>query len=595
MSYNFTYPPIENHGVLLNNRTATLISSEGSVDFACFPNFDSLPVFFSLLDSKDGGYFKIEPLIDNFQTSQEYETDTNILKTNFFKEKQRILSILDFLPMTKENSVYFSEIHRRIEALSDLEVKITFAPFATKDRKNFIKFDKKGYLVKTSERSQFLSGNINLENIDGKFQGNIKMKTGQVVWLVSAYNLTRAYSVEFFNSDKRLWETRKFWKEWIIRSKYQGVFYETVNRSLLILKGLFFEPTGFMVAAATTSLPESIGGERNWDYRYMWIRDTAYVIEAMAKAGFVDEAMKFYLSIIDRYEKDGRLYSLYPISEDGILKEEITQLPGYENTAPVRFGNDAHNQLQIDQYASFISGLRILIENGGYLSIHTLEKVLSVGEKLEEIWNQPDSSIWEIRGEKRNFVYSKLMAWKAFVDLGWLSSSLGMDELKNRYDNIASQIRLDIINNGISKRGYYSQSYGSDEIDASLLRMPLVGFCDFSDPIYVNTFNAIEKFLMKENFLFKRYTLDDGLRGEDNAFLMLTYWYIRNLMIAGNIDKASNILIGIIDKMNSLGILPEELEFGTGRYLGNYPQALSHLSLVLTIFDYNQRINNINI
>lgn len=587
------YPPIENHGVLLNNRTAALISAEGNVDFACFPNFDSLPVFSSLLDAEKGGYFKIEPVLDGLKSLQEYETDTNILKTNFYLDNERLLSILDFLPMTRENSVYFSEIHRRVEALSDIDVLVKFAPFLTKEREEFIKYDNKGYMIKSANRSQFLAGKVALKQTDYSFEGIIHMRTGQVLWLVSAYNLSRAYDIEFFSSERRLWETRKFWREWIIRSKYQGVFYEVINRSLLILKGLFFEPTGFMVAAPTTSLPESIGGERNWDYRFMWIRDTAYVIEAMAKAGYVDEAMKFYLSLIDRYEKDGRLYSLYPISDDGILTEEVTDLSGYKNTSPVRFGNDAHNQLQIDQYASFISGLRILIENGGYLSIHTLEKVLSVGDKLEEIWNQPDSSIWEIRGTKRDYVYSKVMAWKAFVDLAWLSSSLGMDELSNRYSDISSEIRQDIIQKGISKNGYYSQSYGSDDIDASLLRMPLVGFCDFTDPIYANTFRAIEKNLMRGDFLFKRYSTDDGLRGEDNAFLMLTFWYIRNLLMVGDIKKASNGLIWVMKRMNPIGLLPEELEFGSMRYLGNYPQALSHLSLMLTIFDYDQRIKKI--
>ncbi len=586
------YPLLENHGVLLNNRTAALVSSDGSVDFACFPNFDSQPVFASILDLSKGGFFRIAPEVDNYQSFQDYEPDTNILKTNFFKGSSKILTLLDFLPMTRENSVYFSEIHRRVEALDDVKVKIEFAPFLLSERSEFIKADEKGYFVRSPSKSQFLSTNLKMDEENGQFVGSIEMTAGQVFWIVTAFNLSRPYSVEFFNSERRLWETRKFWKEWIIRTKYQGVFYETVNRSLLILKGLFFEPTGFMVAAPTTSLPESLGGERNWDYRFMWIRDTAYVIEAMVKAGYIDEAMKFYLSIIDRYEKDGRLYSLYPISEDGILEEEILNLNGYDDTPPVRVGNDAHRQLQVDQYASFISGLRILIENGGYLSIHTLEKVLAVGEALEKIWKYPDSSIWEFRTERRDFVYSKLMAWKAFVDLAWLSSKLGMSELQSKYDNIATEVRKDIISNGISKKGYYAQSYGSDEIDASLLRMPLVGFCDFSDPIYVNTFNVIKKFLMKDDFLFLRYSTKDGIKGDDNAFLMLTFWYIRNLLVQGDLEKASEGLIWIVNKMNSLGILPEELEFKTHRYLGNLPQALSHLSLLLAIFDYDERIKN---
>lgn len=326
------FPRIEDHGVLLNNRTAALVSKHGEVDFACFPNFDSEMVFSSILDREKGGYFSIHPVNRNLEAKQYYEPDTNILHTMFSDKRNKIMSVMDFLPMSFEHAVYFSEIHRRIETYADVNIEIDFNPFILKNRKSIEKVDSKGYMVYSENSSQFLSTDLDLQVEGNSVTGTVNLPATEVRWLVTTHNLKKAYPPELFFSEDRLWQTRRFWKEWLMKSKYQGIFYDIVNRSLLTLKGLFFEPNSFMVASATTSLPESIGGERNWDYRFMWVRDTAYVIEGLVQLGYIEEATKFYLSIIDRFEKDGKLSSIYRVSEDSIIDETSLDLSGYMNS-----------------------------------------------------------------------------------------------------------------------------------------------------------------------------------------------------------------------------------------------------------------------
>ncbi len=584
------FPRIEDHGVLLNNRTAALVSKHGEVDFACFPNFDSEMVFSSILDREKGGYFSIHPVNRNLEAKQYYEPDTNILHTMFSDKRNKIMSVMDFLPMSFEHAVYFSEIHRRIETYADVNIEIDFNPFILKNRKSIEKVDSKGYMVYSENSSQFLSTDLDLQVEGNSVTGTVNLPATEVRWLVTTHNLKKAYPPELFFSEDRLWQTRRFWKEWLMKSKYQGIFYDIVNRSLLTLKGLFFEPNSFMVASATTSLPESIGGERNWDYRFMWVRDTAYVIEGLVQLGYIEEATKFYLSIIDRFEKDGKLSSIYRVSEDSIIDETSLDLSGYMNSSPVRIGNGASNQLQIDQYASLIISLRMLLENSGFLSVHTTEKVFLIGNSLINIWREPDSSIWEIRGDKRNYVYSKALAWKALTDLSWLYSKMGNEEYAKTVMTEARSLREEIYGKGISSSGYFKQSYETDDVDSALLRLPLFGFCTMADNVYKNTFTEIEERLMPEKFLFRRYTLQDGLRGEDNAFLMVSFWYIRNLIQDGRLQTAHDGLMMILDLLNDVSLLPEELEFKTHRYLGNYPQAFSHLSLITTIMEYNRAL-----
>jgi GH15 family glucan-1,4-alpha-glucosidase len=591
MQISSNYPRIENHGVLLNNRTAALVSSEGEIDFACFPNFDSEMIFSSILDRERGGYFTVKPVAPNVEGSQYYEPDTNILFTVFRSGGKRILSIMDFLPMSSESFVYFSEIHRRIEAFQDVKISVSFSPFQKEYRTKARAIDHNGYMFFSRKSTQFLSTRLDLDLNEDSVTGIFELPETEVLWMVTAHNLKKAYPPEIFSSERRLWQTRKFWKEWLMRSSYQGIFYDVVNRSLLTLKGLFFEPTGFMVASPTTSLPESIGGERNWDYRFMWVRDTSYAIESLLQMGYLNEATRFYLSVMDQFEKDGKLFSVYGISSDSVLEEEILDYSGYEGSKPVRIGNAARSQLQVDQYASLISSLRLLLENSGLISAHMLEKVFLLGDTLMKIWKMPDSSIWEIRGKKRHYVYSKVLAWKGITDLSWLYKQMGDEKSSREASKEAELIKKEVYKRGVSPSGYFTQSYASEDIDASLLRLPLIGFCPVDDPVYKRTFEEIENKLMPEKYMLKRYTLDDGLKGNDNSFILLSFWYIRNLLRMGRLAEAHEGIIKMLGLLNDLYLMPEEIEFGSHRYLGNYPQALSHFSFIMAVYEYNKAIS----
>lgn len=587
------FQKIEDHGVIFNNRTAALVASNGEIDWACFPNFDSDPVFFSLLDSKRGGYFKTYP--ENLKNGyQYYEGDTNILYTFFYNNNEKVLKIMDFMPTTKYPTMYFSEIHRYVQAYRSVNLLLEFSPFDRSKRRKIIERKDTGYLVKQNGKSMLISAHIKMVEEKNILKGKYTMKMGEGFWIVISYGLDKIYSLKNFRSDDRLVEARNYWKNWLSKSKYGGKYYDIVNRSLLTLKGLFFEPNSFMVAAPTTSLPESIRGERNWDYRYTWIRDTAYVIDIFSKLGYLDEATIFLNRIIDRIEREGELSSIYTISGKKDISERIVDWEGYEKSRPVRFGNDAFSQFQLDQYGSLIHGIYELVMNGGTINMHIWEKMRKITDMIIENWKKPDNSIWEFRTEPKHYVYSKVLAWRAIKDMIELQNYYNIDDddyfillndtLKSIYDSI--------IKNGISKDNYFTQYYGSEYIDAAHLRLPLIGFCSADDLTFQNTFKQIEKRLMVEDFLFKRYDSEDGLKSEDNAFLILSFWYIEDLLKMGDFDRAREGLIKIMNMFNNLYLLPEEIEFKTHRYLGNYPQALSHLGLISAIISVENKIFN---
>jgi len=584
------YFPIENHLPILNNRSGALITNNGKIDFACFPNFDSPPVFFSILDKSKGGFFDIILNGNEFYSDISYEEDTLIVKIDYYNKKEMLARLIWFMPMHHEPSIYFPEIYARLEAFYPTDVELNFAPFKTNKRK-FNIYENKGVKASEGERSLTLISNDNFEIEDNIAKSQFTLKQGNIKWLVLSYGLDFPLSINAFHPNFRLNETRKFWKSWVLKSNYEGIESKSLNRSFLIIKGLFFEPSGFMVAALTTSLPESIGGGRNWDYRYMWIRDTSFVIEALIRAGYFDEALRFYLNIVDAIEKEGKIYSVYTLNgkkaSDEVIDEE---LEGYYGSKPVRFGNNAGRQLQIDQYVSLIHGLRIIFDQGGMPSTHIISKVIKIGLNLEKIWHYPDSSIWEIRGRRRHYTYSKIMAWLGFSDLEYLARKTFSNSLAERFKRSKDEVYEFIIQNCVYRDSYFSHYPGTDKLDASLLIIPLIDFMKPEDPIFLNTLDLIVKRLMREKYLFKRYEIDDGLNGEDNAFLMLSFWYLRDLIRLKRLDEVTEGINFFTRLFNREHVLPEEIEFGSHRYLGNYPQAISHYSWALLLMDYSKFI-----
>ena len=584
------YLHIADYAPIFSNRTTALIGKTGSIDWGCFPNVDSDPVFFSILDKKKGGFFRVMPKGKGFEVSQKYVGETNILETSFYKGGRRELSITDFLPTVSEPNIYFSEIHRIVKAYSDATISLDFFPFG--DGARTTTADKKyGYVVSDGERHEFLSTDAKLARKGGGFSGALTMRKGEERAIVAAFGVSKPFAIDGFQTMSRLQQTKDYWRGWLSGMKYDGYGSESIARSALALKGLFFSPTGFMVAAPTTSLPESVGGTRNWDYRYTWIRDTAYVIDTMLLLGFKNEASRFLYSVIDRIEREGKVDTIYPVSRKRMGTEIQESLEGYMHSVPVRLGNAAASQFQLDQYAALIDAVRIFMDNGGIVNMHMWTIIRDLIEKIVKLWHMPDNSIWEIRAQQRDYVYSKALTWKALLDAAQIAQNLGIERVfRERIRDEAAAIRAEIEDKGVSENGgYYVQYYGGKGVDGALLRLPLIGYVSAKSKRFVNTLKEVEKRLMKEDFLFKRYDEDDGM-GEDNAFLLLSFWYIEDLILIGDYKRAEQGLKRIMGYTNDVGILPEEIEFGSHHYLGNYPQALSHLSFVSALLKYNKYV-----
>ncbi len=589
------YIKIANHGVIFNNRTAVLIGFDGTIDWACFSNFDSKPVFDSILDYKKGGYFILKPVLD-LQINQYYEEFTNILITEFIKDNNIILRLTDFLPTSKFSKINFSEVHRFVEALSDVEIQIYFKPtFNYGKEVPSIEKNKNGYLFRGTDTSVGITTHFKLYmNKNMVYNKNIKLKKGSYQWVVISTGINHLSPVEEYKSFKRLEETRDYWKNWSNSIDYHGLYHKYLLRSALTLKGLFYAPTGMMVAAPTSSLPESIGGERNWDYRLTWTRDTSYVIEALSLIGLNDEATEFLYNLMDRINTDKKLRTIYSIDNSNAMDEVIIDYSGYMDSKPVRMGNKAADQLQIDQYGSIVNAIYSFSLAGGIVTIQLWDFILGILNSLKLIWKYPDSSIWEFRTEPKQYVYSKLITWSAYHRAVIMGKQLGYSAPYVEWKLTENEIKEDILKNGYNTTiNSFTQYYGSNNTDASLLLMPLMDFLPPDDDRITGTIKKIENDLMYDNYLFKRYSGDDGIKGDDNAFLLLSFWYIEDLIKMGRIKDAKNVLELILNLSNHLMLFSEEIDLNTHDMLGNFPQAITHLGVIRVITKLNNEFKKI--
>ena len=593
--YRENYIKIGDHGAIFNNRTSALVGLDGTIDWACFPDFDSDPIFDSILDSKKGGFFMFKP-VEESKITQYYEEFTNILITEFIQNEKIVLRLTDFLPTSDCATLNFPEIHRFVEVLSGIRVKICFKPsFHFNSETPKVIENENGFLFQGENSSVGLSSNFKLTSGDGiVYNNNLFLGAGTYQWLVISTDINYIHKVEEYKSYQRLEETRIYWKNWTNKITYHGLWHKYLLRSALVLKGMFYEPTGLMVAAPTSSLPESIGGERNWDYRYTWVRDTTYVIEALSMIGLKDEASKFLYGLMNMIHRDHKLRTIYPLDETRELAEKILDYSGYMNSAPVRMGNQAVEQLQVDQYGSIINAIYHFELSGGIVTLQLWDFIVEILDTLKLIWTYPDSSIWEFRSEPRHYVYSKLMSWAAFHFAGLIGKKLSYSANYEEWNKIENEIREEILTKGFStEANSFVQSYGSDEIDASILRLPLLNFLNADDPRVLGTINAVESKLMNSSYLFKRYLENDGLKGEDNGFLLLTFWYIEDLIKMERVGEAKDILEYILNMSNHLMLFSEEIDLKSNDMLGNFPQAISHLGVIRTITLLNNQFKKI--
>ena len=584
------YQPIENYGVIGNMQSIALVSIEGSIDFLCYPNFDSPTLFAALLDDKKGGYFQISPKLDDRRIRQLYLPETNILLTRFLSE-DGLAELTDYMPVDRRDG-NANEIVRNVKVIrGSVDFTLRCAPRFNYARNQHSLTVNDGHAIFTPADTEApplaLLSTIPLTAEGNDVAARFTLHAGESANFVFGAVHKDMVRPDLDAIEDQFRKTSGFWKSWIGRSKYRGRWREMVNRSALLLKMLMSEEYGSMVAAPTFSLPEEIGGVRNWDYRYTWLRDATFSLYALIRLGYVDESESFIAWLKDRLSDDaerGPLQVMYGIDGRQKLDEyELENLDGYEGSRPVRVGNAAYQQLQLDIYGEMMDSVYLATKYGKPLSYEGWQGIQRILAWLAKNWQRPDEGIWEVRGGAREFVHSRMMCWVAFdraLRLGIKRSLPGpLDEWRKLRDEIRDDIFTNFWNPELQS---FVQSRGSKNLDASVLLMPLVRFISPIDPMWLSTMKAIETHLVEDTLVY-RYDAEgsrvDGLPGGEGSFTACSFWYVECLARAGQLDKAELLFEKLLGYANHLGLYSEQL--GTnGRHLGNFPQAFTHLALI---------------
>lgn len=590
------YLPLEDYGIIGNNRTAVLVSRRGSVDFAGFPRFDSPPTFLALLDREKGGNFELRPADPKVSSELSYEPGTNVLVHTFRSEDGSEASLVDFCPEVGSEQILMSEIHRRLSLTrGTMAFELVFRPrFGYARGVPSFEISSHGALARHDAGSASLVTYRPLLEAGGEVRSAFSLEPGQEEWFVFSHGSETVTPLEAFQPAQRLESTLRYWRDWSGRSSYHGRWRGLVERSALTLKLLFYRPTGAMVAAPTTSLPEVVGGVRNWDYRYTWVRDTALAVRSLFRLGYDEEALSFVYWLLSLLVRDReRLRVLYDVEGRSPPPEtELDSLEGYRGSRPVRVGNAAHEQVQLDMYGNVLDVANLLEIHGGVISVDLWRELRHLVNRVVELWPTPDRSIWEVRGPPRHFVYSKVMCWVA-LDRGLsLGQRLGMVADYELWDQTREKVRQSILTDGLTPDGRsFAWYYGASSVDASLLRLPLLGFLRAEDPRMVATAERVEQELTDGPWVY-RYRIEDGLpqSGMEGSFLPCAFWRIEYYTLRGELERARRLLEGLLEGVASLGLLPEEIG-PRGGYLGNYPQAFSHLALLLAVTRLNEALD----
>jgi GH15 family glucan-1,4-alpha-glucosidase len=583
-------PRIEDYGFLSDLQSAALVDRSGSIDWLCFPRFDSPACFAALLGGEGHGRWLLAPASDGGDVRRRYRPDSLVLETEHTNGEGTV-RLLDFMPPRGRNP----DVVRIVEGVSGrVEMRMQLV----------IRFDYGAIVpwVKKADDDSLIA----IAGPDALCLRTPVATRGEGLTTVAEFAVEEGDRVPFvltwFSSHHRLPrvvdpvraldETVAYWRQWCSACRYDGEYKEPVLRSLMTLKGLQYLPSGGIVAAATTSLPEQLGGVRNWDHRYCWLRDATYTLHALIDAGYVDEAQAWRDWLLRAVAGDpAELQIMYgPAGERRLTEFELDWLPGYEGSRPVRIGNAASEQLQLDVYGEIVDTLYEGNLRGLPPDLHGLKVQLKLLDFLEDGWRQPDDGIWEVRGGRRHFTHSKVMAWVAFDRAIKAGERFGVEgPMMKRFRRARQQIHDDVIANGFdSGRGTFVQSYGSTELDASLLLIPVVGFLPGDDPRVVETVETIHRQLCTDG-LVQRYSHEaggvhdvDGLPPGEGAFLLCSFWLAEAFAAMGRIDEAGALFERILGLQTDLGLLSEEYDREHGRLLGNFPQAFSHVGVVNT-------------
>ena len=580
---------IEDYGLIGDLQTAALVSREGCIDWLCLPRFDSGAMFAALLGDADNGHWSLQPAGDFRASGRRYRGDTLILETDF-KTASGAARVLDFMPprQTEPDVVRIVEgVRGRVEFHMELVLRFDYGSIVP-----WVRREDGALVAVAGPDAVALRTDVELEGRDLRTHARFSVSEGERRPIVLTWYPSNEKPPPPIDPFRALADTENFWTEWADRCEDVGPWAETVRRSLLTLKALTYAPTGGIVAAATTSLPEWIGGVRNWDYRYCWLRDATLTLLAFLRAGYVEEAGAWRDWLLRAVAGDpADLQIMYGVAGERRLTEvELGWLSGYEGSRPVRVGNAASDQLQLDVFGEIVEALYRARAKGLGASDDAWRITRHLFDWLESGWREEDEGIWEVRGPRRHFTHSKVMAWVAFDRAVKTVERWGREGPVDRWRAVREEIRRDVLANGFDTDvGAFVQHYGSKRLDASLLLVPLVGFLPATDPRVVGTVAAIQRDLMRGGFV-ERYRADDenvdvdGLPPGEGVFLPCSFWLAAVLARQGRRDEAVELYERLLSIRNDLGLISEEYDPDAGRLLGNFPQAFTHIGMVETAF-----------
>jgi GH15 family glucan-1,4-alpha-glucosidase len=595
------YLPIEEHGVIGDLRTVALVGTEGTIDWYCPERFDAPSVFGAILDAERGGAYRIAPAHAGWKSRQLYFPDTNVLITRFLSE-EGVAEVIDFMPPAVHGGHGAGRLVRSVLGIrGEITIRVEVDPRFDYGRKTHeAHCAEHGVVFGSDGLSLGLSSRVPLELRDGRAVGEITLRAEERCSFVLETDDGNGGPRPYSEAETRalFTETVTYWRRWLRGCRYRGRWRETVNRSALVLKLLTYEPTGAIVAAPTTSLPEHLGGERNWDYRYTWIRDAAFSLYGLLRLGFTEEAAAFGSWLAERFRErmhgeSGPLQIMYGIDGRPDLAEEILDhLEGYRGSAPVRIGNDAATQLQLDIYGELVDSIYLTNKYGDPISHEGWENLCNIVDWVSENWDQPDEGIWETRGGRQDFTYSRLMCWVAIERAVRIARHRGLPADLVRWTRVRDEIYGQIMARGWHPdRGAFVQHYDTDVLDASVLLMPLVKFIAPTDPRWLSTLDLLGKELVSDSLVY-RYNIEaapDGLTGDEATFSICSFWYVEALARAGHLDEARIAFEKMLTYANHLGLYSEEIG-PTGEQLGNFPQAFTHLALISAAFNLDRQL-----
>jgi pentatricopeptide repeat protein len=604
------YPNISEHGLIGDLQTCALVTSDGTVDFFCCPRFDSPSIFASLLDADGGGYFSIKPASEGYVTRQLYLPNTAMLITRFMTP-DGVGEVLDFMPVIEGEPTDRHRLVRHLRvARGTMRFELEIQPRFNYGRSGHSVEPSGGGAVFRADDGTHLTlhtagreagGAVAaVEQVGSGLRATFEMRegdSGRGLVLESMGGEPRAMTAAELNQLAD--DTAAYWKGWLGRSAYMGRWREMVNRSAMTLKLLTYEPTGAPVAAATFGLPEQAGGERNWDYRFTWVRDGSLTMHALANLGYLEEAGRFGRWLRDRVaehvgQASGPLKIMYRVDgSSDLVEENLDHFEGWRGSRPVRIGNGAADQLQLDIYGEAMDALYTGTEYGLPIAHQGWQSLTKIIDWVSDNWDQPDEGVWETRGGRQDFTYGRFQCWVA------LDRAIRMAERTGRPANVAKWVvERDRLYNQIMQRGWnekagaFTQHYGTDVMDSSLLLMPIEGFLEPLDPMWLSTLRAIDRELVSDSLVY-RYNpaaSPDGLHGDEGTFSLCTFLYVDALARAGQLDEAVLTFEKMQTYGNHLGLYSEEIG-PTGEQLGNFPQAFTHLSLINAAITLNRELD----